>query len=166
MNDITTAGASTTMETSPTCELTGCGVKVEKGGLCTGCRSVNYCSKEHQRRDWPSHKLKCRPLEKGETKLSKRQMKERWLLWKGWKTSVTGNSDKGKVLPYSIIKTSVKTCRELMRTWSAHKWTWILEQSKDLVHIMCSPSTMISDDRSGTNALLLLKHWKAAFRWF
>ena len=42
-------------------------MKVGKGGLCTGCRSVNYCSKEHQRRDWPSHKLKCRPVKKGET---------------------------------------------------------------------------------------------------
>ena len=87
MNDDTTAGASSTVETSPTCELTGCGVKVGKGGLCTGgrpvigdfyfpsriagsqltgCRSVNYCSREHQRRDWPSHKLKCRPVEKCE----------------------------------------------------------------------------------------------------
>ena len=56
------AGASESVATSPTCGLTGCGVKVGKGGLCTGCRSVNYCSKEHQRRDWPSHKLKCRPL--------------------------------------------------------------------------------------------------------
>ena len=52
---------------SPACRLTGCGVKVEKGGLCTGCRSVNYCSKEHQRRDWPAHKLKCCPVKKGET---------------------------------------------------------------------------------------------------
>ena len=51
---------------SPACELTGCGVKVEKGGLCTGCRSVNYCSKEHQRRDWPSHKLKCGAVKKCE----------------------------------------------------------------------------------------------------
>ena len=59
-NNGTTADA---IATSPTCELTGCGVKVGKGGLCTGCRSVNYCSKEHQRRDWPSHKLKCCPLE-------------------------------------------------------------------------------------------------------
>ena len=59
MNDGTTAGATAT---SPTCGLTGCGVKVGKGGLCTGCRSVNYCSKEHQRRDWPSHKLKCRDV--------------------------------------------------------------------------------------------------------
>ena len=63
MNDETTAGATAT---SPTCGLTGCGVKVGKGGLCTGCRSVNYCSKEHQRRDWPSHKLKCRAIKKGE----------------------------------------------------------------------------------------------------
>ena len=55
------------MSTSPSCGLSGCGVKVGKGGLCTGCRSVNYCSKEHQRRDWPSHKLKCRPVKKGET---------------------------------------------------------------------------------------------------
>ena len=67
MVDGTTVGASATMATSLTCELTGCGVKVGKGGLCTGCRSVNYCSKEHQRRDWPSHKLKCRPVKKGET---------------------------------------------------------------------------------------------------
>ena len=42
-------------------------VQVVKGGLCTICRSVNYCSKEHQRRDWPSHKLKCRPVKKNET---------------------------------------------------------------------------------------------------
>ena len=63
INDGTTAGASETLATSPTCELAGCGVQVGKGGgFCTRCRSVNYCSKEHQRRDWPSHKLKCRPL--------------------------------------------------------------------------------------------------------
>ena len=60
------AGAVSTVATSPNCKLTGCGVKVGKGGLCTGCRSVNYCSKEHQRRDWPSHKLKCRPVKKAE----------------------------------------------------------------------------------------------------
>ena len=29
------AGASETVAASPTCELTGCGVKVGKGGLCT-----------------------------------------------------------------------------------------------------------------------------------
>ena len=42
-------------------------MKVGKSGLCTGCRSVNYCSKEHQRRHWQVHKLKCRPVKKGET---------------------------------------------------------------------------------------------------
>ena len=65
---------------SPICGLTGCGVKVGKGGLCTGCRSVNYCSKEHQRRDWPSHKLKCRPIKKGETQSGcKREVTEQEL---------------------------------------------------------------------------------------
>ena len=46
--------------TNPTCGLTGCEVKVSKGGLCSQCRSVNYCSKEHQRTDWPLHKSTCR----------------------------------------------------------------------------------------------------------
>ena len=58
------AGATATA--SSTCGLPRCGFKVGRGGLCTGCRSVNYCSKEHQRRDWPSHKLKCRALKKAE----------------------------------------------------------------------------------------------------
>ena len=53
-------GVKATGGTNPTCALTGCGVKVNKGGLCSGCRSVNYCSKEHQRSDWPSHKSVCR----------------------------------------------------------------------------------------------------------
>jgi len=52
-------GVKATGGTNPTCALTGCGVKVNKGGLCSGCRSVNYCSKEHQRSDWPSHKSVC-----------------------------------------------------------------------------------------------------------
>ena len=62
MNDCTISGAA-----SPTCGLAVCGVKVEEGGLCTGCRSVKYCSTEHQKRDWPSHKSKCRSVKKGET---------------------------------------------------------------------------------------------------
>ena len=52
-------GASATSSTSPVCELPGCDLKVVKGGLCSKCRSVHYCGKEHQRRDWPSHKLIC-----------------------------------------------------------------------------------------------------------
>ena len=55
----TSTGETTGATDNPTCGLTGCGVKVKKGGLCSRCRSVNYCSKEHQRSDWPSHKLTC-----------------------------------------------------------------------------------------------------------
>ena len=50
--------------TSPFCGLTACGLRVGKGGLCSRCRSINYCSKEHQRKDWPTHKLKCRAVKK------------------------------------------------------------------------------------------------------
>lgn len=28
---------------------------------CTACKSVNYCSGEHQKKDWPVHKYECRP---------------------------------------------------------------------------------------------------------
>ena len=58
----TSTGETTGATDNPTCGLTGCGVKVKKGGLCSRCRSVNYCSKEHQRSDWPSHKLTCRAV--------------------------------------------------------------------------------------------------------
>ena len=58
----TTAGHAA----SPTCGLTACGLKVGKGGLCSRCRSINYYSKEHQRKDWPTHKLKCRAVKKGD----------------------------------------------------------------------------------------------------
>lgn len=29
---------------------------------CTACKSVNYCSVEHQKKHWPKHKHICRPL--------------------------------------------------------------------------------------------------------
>jgi len=77
-----TAGANvkastgaTTGGTNPTCALTGCGVKVIKGGLCSGCHSVNYCSKEHQRSDWPAHKLTCRADVKKSNKEAKSERK-------------------------------------------------------------------------------------------
>jgi len=59
----TASAGSAAPTNNTTCGLTGCGVKVNKGGLCSRCRSVNYCSKEHQRSDWPSHKLTCRAVE-------------------------------------------------------------------------------------------------------
>ena len=42
------------------CALTSCGVLVAKGGLCSQCREVSYCCKEHQRSDWSRHKTGCR----------------------------------------------------------------------------------------------------------
>lgn len=29
---------------------------------CTACKSVNYCGAEHQKKDWPNHKINCRPF--------------------------------------------------------------------------------------------------------
>lgn len=29
---------------------------------CTSCKSANYCSAEHQKKDWPKHKHNCRPF--------------------------------------------------------------------------------------------------------
>lgn len=33
------------------------------GGLCTRCKQVTYCSKEHQKKDWPCHKYVCHEKE-------------------------------------------------------------------------------------------------------
>jgi len=33
---------------------------VPKGGLCSQCREVSYCCKEHQRSDWGQHKAGCK----------------------------------------------------------------------------------------------------------
>ena len=46
------------------CALEGCeakGVK-PKGGRCSQCRSVSYCSKNHQKRDWARHKETCKRI--------------------------------------------------------------------------------------------------------
>lgn len=29
---------------------------------CTACKTVNYCSTAHQKKDWPKHKINCRPF--------------------------------------------------------------------------------------------------------
>ncbi len=31
---------------------------------CTACKTVCYCSKEHQRQDWKAHKVQCRLVQK------------------------------------------------------------------------------------------------------
>ena len=46
---------------SPVCGLATCAALVQsKGGLCSQCREVNYCCKEHQRSDWRRHKAECK----------------------------------------------------------------------------------------------------------
>ncbi|KAH8802938.1 hypothetical protein F5884DRAFT_803753 [Xylogone sp. PMI_703] len=37
-----------------------CVVCGKPGKLCTGCRTVAYCSKEHQKQDWKNHKTACK----------------------------------------------------------------------------------------------------------
>ena len=47
-----------------TCALEGCeaeGVK-PRGGRCSQCLSVSYCSKDHQKRDWARHKETCKRI--------------------------------------------------------------------------------------------------------
>ena len=49
---------------SPNDEITGnCSVcdKVSKS-RCSGCNQVFYCSTDHQRKDWKTHKANCSPI--------------------------------------------------------------------------------------------------------
>jgi hypothetical protein len=43
-----------------------CGKKEAEGKekLCGGCRSISYCGTEHQKLDWPQHKLFCKTMKK------------------------------------------------------------------------------------------------------
>lgn len=43
------------MELCPICEQ-------EAPFKCTSCKLVNYCSAEHQKKHWPTHKVSCRPF--------------------------------------------------------------------------------------------------------
>lgn len=36
-----------------------------RGKLCTGCKTVAYCGKKHQRLDWKNHKSACKGKGKG-----------------------------------------------------------------------------------------------------
>jgi len=47
------------------CSLATC--EKEAGPACSRCRSVHYCSKEHQTQDWTIHKLLCRKLRCGQS---------------------------------------------------------------------------------------------------
>ena len=48
------------------CGLEGCSRELADSdkGLCSGCKGIHYCSKEHQREDWKNHKTKCKGKEK------------------------------------------------------------------------------------------------------
>ena len=51
------------MSISDTCKV--CGASSEKVKLlkCSRCRTVYYCSSEHQKEDWKNHKKNCKPFE-------------------------------------------------------------------------------------------------------
>jgi TPR repeat protein len=58
------AGASEYSPTGTGFDCAVCGK--EDAAVCARCRLVGYCGAEHQRKDWPTHKLVCR---KGETRV-------------------------------------------------------------------------------------------------
>jgi len=39
-----------------------CGTLAHKMATCAGCGSVNYCSRECQKANWPQHKTKCKEV--------------------------------------------------------------------------------------------------------
>ena len=46
-------------EMSPVCKLTDCETAAADQSLCSQCKLVNYCGKEHQKEDWARHKPEC-----------------------------------------------------------------------------------------------------------
>ncbi|UJO14830.1 hypothetical protein CLAFUW4_08443 [Fulvia fulva] len=49
----------------------------DKLSLCTGCRVVRYCSKEHQATHWPTHKSQCIPVKRARVLMEKEETKLR-----------------------------------------------------------------------------------------
>ena len=46
-------------EMSPVCKLADCETAAADQSLCSQCKLVNYCGKEHQKEDWARHKPEC-----------------------------------------------------------------------------------------------------------
>ena len=47
------------LEMSPVCKLADCETAAADQSLCSQCKLVNYCGKEHQKEDWARHKPEC-----------------------------------------------------------------------------------------------------------
>jgi hypothetical protein len=45
-----------------------CGTQQEKMAICAGCRSVHYCSPEHQKSHWKVHRKDCQPKQEKKAK--------------------------------------------------------------------------------------------------
>ena len=47
------------LEMSLVCKLSDCETAAADQSLCSQCKLVNYCGKEHQKEDWARHKPEC-----------------------------------------------------------------------------------------------------------
>ena len=47
------------------CALSFCSEAAKR--KCAACKSIGYCSREHQRSDWKSHKMECQHIVTAET---------------------------------------------------------------------------------------------------
>jgi WD40 repeat protein len=56
----TTGGPSRRQPEQMELDKEACVMCGKPGRLCTGCRSVAYCGKEHQKQDWKRHKTACK----------------------------------------------------------------------------------------------------------
>lgn len=45
--------------------------------LCSGCRAVRYCCREHQSAHWPEHKENCKKIKKYRNQMTKEDAKIR-----------------------------------------------------------------------------------------
>lgn len=53
----------------------GCGICRKEDGLfqCSGCKVIQYCGRDHQVTDRPSHKYICTIVKKARTKMEKQE---------------------------------------------------------------------------------------------
>ena len=70
-------------------ECSGCGKEFEDLKKCSGCKSVKYCNRECQVRDWRMHKLACCPPSMGDNiDQDLAEFVDKWTeKWSGWDSS-------------------------------------------------------------------------------